>query len=530
MSGSLLPGPSTTRRRRSARPWNSPARSWPSETSRPLCRRTSDIRFVMSSSPRMKPGRGWATMDSGCSNSSKRSGTTSTSPRWKKPGATGWPGSGSSSTPWIGNGLERASGLLRRRASPQQFPRCGVRVEPAGRDILGELLEHPAGARPIRDSADQKTLHILEDLEPRPGDLPLAATSALVQVQRVLLNGAREVIDSAAFEGGGPDDRRRPAVSSLQLELQVRDEDVFVAQVDLVHHVDVSDLQDSGLHRLHDIAGQRHFHDDRRVRTTRDLHFALPRADRLDEDEVGAHRVQHAHRIDRAQGQTAGVASRGHRSDEHARIDTRIGHPDSISQDRAAGVRRRRVDGDDADRLAPRSEGPDQPVNQRALPDAGRSGQPHDMGAAGVREDPRDRLDRFRFIVLDEGNKLAGGPLVPFEKGVDEAPDGIARGLRGHAPHAPLSAFSKNETMTLSGVPGPKTALTPARFSFGTSSSGMIPPPTTTLSPDFRFFRRVTTSGNNVMCAPLREDRPIASTSSWMAASTMSSGVWRRPV
>src|SRR5206468_1503800 len=83
----------------------------------------------------------------------------------------------------------------------------------------------------------------------------------------------------------------RPAVSSLQLELQVRDEDVLVAQVDLVHHVDVPDLQDSGLHRLHDIAGQGHFHDDRRVRTTRDLHFALPRADRLDEDEVGAHRV-----------------------------------------------------------------------------------------------------------------------------------------------------------------------------------------------------------------------------------------------
>src|SRR6059036_2208196 len=80
------------------------------------------------------------------------------------------------------------------------------------------------------------------------------------------------------------------------------------------------------------------------------------------------------------------------------------------------------------------------------------------------------------------------------------------------------------------GVPGPKTALTPARFSFGTSSSGMLPPPTTTMSPDFRFFRRRTTSGNSVMCAPLSEDRPIASTSSWMAASTMSSGVWRRPV
>src|SRR6058998_2088514 len=182
-----------------------------------------------------------------------------------------------------------------------------MRVEPAGGDILGELLERAAGARAFRDPADQETLHVLEDFESRPSDLPLSATSALVQVQRVLLNRAREVVDSAALEGGGPDDWRRPAVSNLQLELQVRDEHVFVPEVDLVHHVDVADLQDPGFHRLHDVPGQGHFHDDRRVRTTGNLHFALPRAYRLDEDEVGAHRVQDPHRIERGQGQAAGV-------------------------------------------------------------------------------------------------------------------------------------------------------------------------------------------------------------------------------
>ena len=39
-----------------------------------------------------------------------------------------------------------------------------------------------------------------------------------------------------------------------------------------------------------------------------------------------------------------------------------------------------------------------------------------------------------------------------------------------------------------------------------------------------------TTFGNRVMCAPERQDSPTASTSSWMAAEAICSGVWCRPV
>src|SRR5439155_12327382 len=110
-----------------------------------------------------------------------------------------------------------------------------MRVDSPSGDILGKLVERAAGARPFRDSVDQETLHVLENLEPRPSDLPLVAPSALVQVECVLVNRAREVVDPATLEGGGPDDRRRPAVSSLQLELQVRDGHALVPDVDLVH-------------------------------------------------------------------------------------------------------------------------------------------------------------------------------------------------------------------------------------------------------------------------------------------------------
>ncbi len=62
------------------------------------------------------------------------------------------------------------------------------------------------------------------------------------------------------------------------------------------------------------------------------------------------------------------------------------------------------------------------------------------------------------------------------------------------------------------------------------SSSGMIPPPNTSMSPAFDARSRSITAGKSVMCAPDMMDRPMASTSSWTAALTIISGVWCSPV
>ena len=57
------------------------------------------------------------------------------------------------------------------------------------------------------------------------------------------------------------------------------------------------------------------------------------------------------------------------------------------------------------------------------------------------------------------------------------------------------------------------------------SSAGMMPPPVTSTWPAPAAASSSTTRGNSVMWAPDRIDRPTASASSWMAVSTICSGV-----
>ena len=77
-----------------------------------------------------------------------------------------------------------------------------------------------------------------------------------------------------------------------------------------------------------------------------------PGADRLQEDDVLAGRVQHEQRLQRRLGEAAGVAARAHRADEDARVEEVVGEADPVAEQRALGERARRVDGDHPDRLA----------------------------------------------------------------------------------------------------------------------------------------------------------------------------------
>jgi hypothetical protein len=165
--------------------------------------------------------------------------------------------------------------------------------------------------------------------------------------------------------------------------------------------------------------------------------------------------------------------------------------------------------------------------------------------------DPEVRVRRPRPRVAGD-RRLRPGDQGRRDGRRGAGPSGDQRGLRRlpaarrHDParqHLPVpgrpgvtrgqvaATFSRTQsTMSCVGVPGVKTLRTPRRCNSGMSSSGMIPPPNTAMSVACRSRRSCITRANSVRCAPDSTESPIPSASSWMAASTICSGVWCRPV
>ena len=100
----------------------------------------------------------------------------------------------------------------------------------------------------------------------------------------------------------------------------------------------------------------------------------LPDADGLDDHSVEAERVEHVGDLARRRGESAERAARRHRADEDAGVERHALHADAIAEQRAAGERRRRIDGDDADRQPRVAEFAREHRGERALARARRSG------------------------------------------------------------------------------------------------------------------------------------------------------------
>ena len=80
--------------------------------------------------------------------------------------------------------------------------------------------------------------------------------------------------------------------------------------------------------------------------------------------------VEHAQRLRGGPGEPAEVAAAGHRADVDVGVERVVLHPHPVTEQRAAGERRRRVDGEDADPLALLAKRADEGVGGGGLADA----------------------------------------------------------------------------------------------------------------------------------------------------------------
>src|SRR5690242_11173090 len=214
---------------------------------------------------------------------------------------------------------------------------------------------HGAVARQLAgDVVTDTALHRLDDLV---SQAVVRAAHPLVGFEHlmVLLACDPKLVDADALRRDRLEHGRLPAPTPFfgsaerQHDLEIRHR---LMRAWPIRHVDdetVGDLEQARLDRLDAVAEAGDGHDDDRVGDLHYLELDLPDADGLDEDDVAAERVERADDVAGRGRQPARAASRRHAPDEDARVAGVPLHADAIAEDRPAGERTRRIDGDDAD-------------------------------------------------------------------------------------------------------------------------------------------------------------------------------------
>src|SRR5664279_3441768 len=202
-----------------------------------------------------------------------------------------------------------------------------------------------------------------------------------------------------------------------------RDDAVRAVTVGLVHDEEVRDLHEARLDGLNVVAHAGRQDDHAALGEPEDLDLVLAHAHRLDEDLVVPGGVEHVHGVGRRARETAEMAARRHRPDEHAGIRVKVLHADSVAENRAARERRRRVHGDDADlspedaRLARERGG------QRGLARSRRAGQARHTGAARSRKNERKKRAKARIVSFGPCDRARDGGHAAREDAFGEILD-----------------------------------------------------------------------------------------------------------
>ena len=185
--------------------------------------------------------------------------------------------------------------------------------------------------------------------------------------------------------------------------------------VGLVHDEHVGDFQDAGLRHLHRVAepGSEHHHG--RIGRGRDVDLCLPHADGLDDDQVEPRRLQDAHGLRRGERHAPQMPSGRHRPDEHIRVGGMLLHPDPVSEQRAAGVGRGRVDRENGDPAAGGARRAHERGRQGGFPDPRRAGQSQGRRGPRVSVDARGQGGQLGPPILNQRDRARDGARLAVQ-------------------------------------------------------------------------------------------------------------------
>ncbi len=155
--------------------------------------------------------------------------------------------------------------------------------------------------------------------------------------------------------------------------------------VGFVDREDVRDFHDARFDGLHIVAHARHQHHHGDLRQSRDLHFVLPHAHRLDDYQISACRIQQRGHVAGGRCQPTGCPARSHGTDKDTRIRMMVEHANAVAQYGAAGAPAGRVHRDDSGSAPLPAQFARHGIHQRALARAGWAGDADDYRTADAR-------------------------------------------------------------------------------------------------------------------------------------------------
>jgi len=283
----------------------------------------------------------------------------------------------------------------------------------------------------------QRAEHQGGHLVARPRQPPPRPLAARLQPGVMPVKLRDELVHPLAGGADRRDDRRLPRARGQGHRLpQVAQCGLGVGTVRLVHHEHVGDLEHARLRRLDGVAHARHHKHDGAVGRRRDLHLGLSDPDSLHQDHLVAGRGEHPDRLRCRRGEPAELPAAAHRPDEHPVVGGVLLHPHPVAEQRAAGERGRRVDGEHRDPAAlallinARAERAHQRAGDGGLPRARRAGQADHAGAGPRRLQvpqhrtcacvtvlhPRDHPGERALIArLDRGGDIACAQDAPAQ-------------------------------------------------------------------------------------------------------------------
>ena len=231
-------------------------------------------------------------------------------------------------------------------------------------------------------------------------------------------DGLPQLLDAVAGLSDGRQHGRSPGSFRPVVEhvVEVGDRRLDAGAIGLVDHEDVTDFEQAGLGGLDAVTPAGVEDHEGGVGAFDDVDLGLPDANGFEDDVGESGRVEHDGRLGSGIRHSPELPPAGHRPGIDAGVGHAVLHPDAVTENGAAAEGTGWVDEQRRHFIPAGTDLADELVDEGALAGPGRTGDPDDVGIAGLRVHRCQEPAGFLTTALNNGEQLGKGAPVPVER------------------------------------------------------------------------------------------------------------------